>query len=87
MRRAFALQTDEIRGGFCVFTFLAAGNAAVALPKHAAESADALGVPPAVAALPSLRNAQTKVSVTGESTPTAPVVVTHSLEGRNNTER
>lgn len=68
---------------FRVFTFLSTGNAAVALPKHAAESTDTLGIPPTVVALPSLRNAQTKVSITWETTPTGPVMVTHSLEGKN----
>lgn len=59
--------------------FLSIGNAAVALPKHAAESADALGVPPTVVALPSHGNAKTKVSITGEAPPTGPVVFAHSL--------
>lgn len=63
-------------------TFLPIGNAAVALPKHAAESTDTLGVPPTVAALPSQRNAKTKVSITGQSPPTGPVMVTHSLGER-----
>lgn len=67
---------------FRVFTFLSTGNAAVALPKHAAESTDTLGIPPTVVTLPSLRNAQTKVSITWETTPTGPVMVTHSLEGK-----
>lgn len=50
--------------GLCVFTFLSTGNAAVALPEHAAEATHALGIPPTVVALPSLGNTQTKVSIT-----------------------
>lgn len=80
--RMFTLKTNKIHDGFCIFTFLATGNAAVALPKHAAESTDALGIPPTVVTLPSLRNTQPKVSITGETTPTGPVMFTHSLRGK-----
>lgn len=66
--------------GWCVFTFLSTGNAAVALPEHAAEATHALGVPPTVVALPSLRNTQTKVSVAREAPSTGPLLVTHSLQ-------
>lgn len=65
--------------GLCVFTFLSAGNAAVALPEHAAEAAHALGVPPTVVALPSLRNAHAKVSIARETPSTGPCLVTRSL--------
>lgn len=73
----------ESRVGLCVFTFLSTGNAAVALPEHAAEATHALGIPPAVVALPSLRNTQTKVSIAGETPSTGPLLVTHSLERTN----
>lgn len=55
------------------------GDAAVALPKHAAESADALGVPPTVVALPSQRNTKTEVTITGETPSTGPVMIAHNL--------
>lgn len=54
-------------------------DAAMALPKHAAESADTLGIPPTVVALPSQGNTETKVSIAGETPPTGPVVVAHNL--------
>lgn len=66
--------------GLCVFTFLSAGNAAVALPEHAAEAAHALGVPPTVVALPTLRNAHAKVSIARETPSTGPCLVTRSLQ-------
>lgn len=61
---------------------MSGGDVAVAFSKHAAEASDALGVPPTVVALPSQRDAQTKVAVTGKAPPTGPVVVAHSLETR-----
>lgn len=59
---------------------MSVGNAAVALPKHTAESADTLGIPPTVVSLPSQRNTKTEVSITGETAPTGPVMVAHNLE-------
>lgn len=64
----------------CTLTLLSIGDAAVALPKHAAESADTLGVPPAVVALSSERHTQTKVTITGETASTGPVMFTYSLK-------
>lgn len=66
--------------GLCVFTFLSAGNAAVALPEHAAEATHALGIPPTVVALPSLGDAQTKVSIARETPSAGPFLVTRSLQ-------
>lgn len=63
----------------CPLTFLSVGDAAVTLAEHAAESADALGVPPAVEALPSQGDAEAKVPIAGETPSTGPVVVARGL--------
>lgn len=64
----------------CALTLLSIGDAAVALPKHAAETAHALGVPTAVVAFPSERNTKAEVAITGETPSTGPVMFTHSLD-------
>ena len=43
----------------------------MALPKHAAQPADTLGIPATVVSLPSLEDAQSKVAITGETSPVA----------------
>lgn len=45
-------------------TLLAIRDAAMALPKHAAEATNTLRIPATVMALPSQRNAEAKVAIT-----------------------